>query len=78
MNSELKSTLLSAKNRTEFANILIEQFPNWRNHRELWDDELIKHCLKIYNFSKEQFENAFKKNFIPIDELKKVNKENRK
>ena len=76
MNPKLKSTLLSAKNRTEFANILIEQFPNWRNHRELWDDELIEYCLKIYNFSREQLENAFKKKFIPIDEFEDFDKEN--
>lgn len=69
MNKELIEKLLITTNRDEFREILIEDFPDWRKKRELWDEEVIRHCIKIFKFSREQFENQFKNNFIPIDDF---------
>ncbi len=66
MNKELVNKLLNTNNEDEFIEILMSQDIEYDIHRELWDDEVIKHFMKLFNLSKEEFEKQFITN-PPVD-----------
>lgn len=68
MSKELVKKLLNTKNEDEFIDILMSQDIEYDIYRELWDDEVIKHFMKLFNLSIEEFEKQFLTS-PPIDDF---------
>ena len=68
MNKELIEKLLNTKTEDEFLKILTSQDEEYELHQELWNKEVIKHFLKLFNMSEKEFEKQFIK-YPPIDDF---------
>lgn len=68
MPNELVEKLLKTTNRDNFLAILTEQEEDYEFNRELWDERVVNHFLKIFNITKEEFEKQFIK-IPPIDDF---------
>ena len=68
MNEELVEKLLNTKNEDDFCKVLISQKVEYDMHRELWDERVIEHFIKIFNVTREEFEKKFFDN-PPIDDF---------
>lgn len=68
MNKELVKKLLNAKTEDEFLEILTSQDQEYELHKELWDKEVIKHFLKLFNMTKDDFDKQFI-DIPPIDDF---------
>ena len=68
MSNELVEKLLETTNEDNFLAILAEQEEDYEFNRELWDERVIDHFLKIFGITKEEFEKQFIK-MPPIDDF---------
>lgn len=68
MNEKLVKKLLNTKNEDDFCKVLISQKVEYDMHRELWDERVIEHFMKIFNVTREEFEHSFYDN-PPIDDF---------
>lgn len=68
MNEKLVKKLLNTKTEDEFLKILTSQDEGYELHKELWDKRVIKHFLKLFNMTKEEFDKQFIQ-YPPIDDF---------
>ena len=63
-----KEILLNIKDADKFTDTLINFNPEYQSNIELWDKDLIEHCIKLHNLTIEEFENSFNE-YIPYDDF---------
>lgn len=68
MSEELINEFLNAKTEDEFTKVFISQEIEYDMHKELWDERVIEHYMKIFNVTREEFENKFF-DVPPIDDF---------
>lgn len=68
MSEKLVKKLLNTKTEDEFLEILASQDEGYELHKELWDKRVIKHFLKLFNMTKEEFDQQFIQ-YPPIDDF---------
>ena len=68
MNKKIIEKLLKTETKEEFLKILTSQDEEYELHKELWDKEVINHFLKLFNMTKEEFNNQFIQ-YPPIDDF---------
>lgn len=59
MNKNLIEKLLKTTTEDEFMEIILKQPEDFEHNRDLWDDKVIEHLLKISDLTKEEFEFSF-------------------
>ena len=67
MTEELINKLLNTKTEDEFMEIITKEKENYFTERKLWDDKVIKHALKLFDLTIEQFEWGFTKELSKDD-----------
>lgn len=68
MNKELIKKLLNTKTKEDFLEILISQDEEYELHKDLWDEKVIQHFLKLFDMTKEDFDKQFIQ-YPPIDDF---------
>lgn len=68
MNKELIKKLLNTKTKENFLEILIAQDEEYELHKDLWDEKVIQHFLKLFDITKEDFNKQFIQ-YPPIDDF---------
>mgnify|MGYP003571335168 CR=1 FL=1 len=68
MNENTRQELLKISNRWEFEEKLFDISNDYCTNIDLWDEELIKHYLKIADMSMKEFEWSFELT-PPIDDF---------
>lgn len=68
MNKELVNKLLDTKTKEEFLEILTSQDEEYELHKELWEEKVIQHFLKLFDMTKDEFDKQFIQ-YPPIDDF---------
>ena len=68
MNKKLVEKLLNTKNEDDFFKLLMSQNIEYDIHKELWDERVIEHFMRLLNLTREEFEQSFLNN-PPIDDF---------
>ena len=68
MNKELVNKLLDTKTKEEFLEILTSQDEEYELHKELWEEKVIQHFLKLFDMTKDDFDKQFIQ-YPPIDDF---------
>lgn len=68
MNKELIKKLLNTKTKEDFLEILISQDEEYELHKDLWNEKVIQHFLKLFDMTKEDFDKQFIQ-YPPIDDF---------
>lgn len=68
MNKELIKKLLNTKTKEDFLEILNSQDEEYELHKDLWDEKVIQHFLKLFDMTKEDFDKQFIQ-YPPIDDF---------
>lgn len=68
MNKKLIEELLKTKTEDDFLSVLISQDEEYVLRKDLWDEEVITHFLKLFNIPKSEFDKQFP-DVPPIDDF---------
>lgn len=68
MSEKVIKELLKTKTGDDFLSVLISQDEEYVLHKDLWDEEVITHFLKLFNIPKSEFDKQFP-DIPPIDDF---------